>query len=91
MPAPNPQRVDSLTTSAHFVAYTGAVADTDLTAEGLAPCRRIRCEVAGNLVVKRASDGASIILPFKAGETQEISASALVASSSTVTGVTVFW
>lgn len=78
-------------TSAHFAAYAGAVVDTDLVAEGLAPCRRIRCTAAGNLVVKRASDNANVTLAFAAGETQEISANALVAASSTATGVQVYW
>lgn len=91
MSAPVPTNPDATGTSAHFVVYTGAIADTNLVAEGLAPCRRIRATAAGNLVVKRASDDASIVLPFLAGETQEVSANALVAASSTVVGCTVFW
>ena len=91
MPAPIPTNPDAIGTSAHYAAYPGAVADTNLVTEGLAPCRRIRCTAAGNLVVKRASDNANVTLAFAAGETQEISANALVAASSTATGVQVYW
>lgn len=91
MPAPLPPNVDALGTSAHFVAYPGAVADTNLVTEGLGPCRRIRVTTAGNLVVKRASDNTNITLAFAAGETQEVSANALVAASSTAQGVQVYW
>lgn len=91
MPAPGPLDADSLKTPAHFATYAGAVADTDLTAEGLAPCRWIRAKVAGTLVVKRASDGASVTLNFTAGETQFVSALALVAAGSSATDITVFW
>lgn len=91
MPSPINANPDTLSSPAHYVAYAGAVADTDLSAEGKGPCRRIRCTVAGNLVVKRASDGANVTVPFAAGETQELQALALVAASSTATGVTVFW
>jgi hypothetical protein len=92
MPAPNNLDPEVLfDASSHFQTYAGAVADTDLVAEGKAPCRRIRANMAGTLVVKRASDGAAIILNFLAGEFQSVQASALVAAGSTVSGVTVFW
>lgn len=92
MAAPTTQNPAGIGASAHFVAYAGAVADTDLVAEGGgAACRRIRCTGAGNLVVRRASDGALVTVPFLAGETQEISANALVAASSTATGVVAYW
>lgn len=92
MSAPNPTDPEAIfASSAHYVAYPGIVADTDLVAEGKASCRRIRVTTAGNLVVKRASDGASITLAFASGETQEISALALVATSSTAQGIQVYW
>lgn len=75
---------------AHFVTYAGAVANTDLTAEGKAPCRRLRCEAAGTLFVKRASDKTQITLNFKAGESQDVSATDLVAGG-TATDVTAYW
>lgn len=77
--------------SSHFQTYAGAIADTDLVAEGKAPCRRIRANAAGTLVVKRASDKASITLNFLAGETLAVQATDLVAAGSSVVGVTVFW
>lgn len=77
--------------SAHYQTYAGAVADTDLVAEGKAPCRRIRAKVAGTLVVKRMSDNALVTLNFLAGEQQDVMASALVAAGTTVTDITVLW
>lgn len=91
MPSPIPANPDTLSAPAHYVAYAGAVVDTDLSAEGKGPCRRIRCTTAGNLVVKRASDLTNVTLPFLAGETMEVQATALVAASSTVVGCVVFW
>lgn len=92
MPAPTTQNPAALGSSEHFVTYAGAVADTNLMTEGGgAACRRIRCKVAGALNVKRASDHAEVILNFTAGETQDVSASALVASGSTATDVTIYY
>ncbi len=91
MTSPNNQDPDSLKSSSHFVAYTGAVADTDLVLEGKAPCRAIRAIVGGFVVVKRASDKASVILPIAAGETLQVCATDLVSASSTATGITVYW
>lgn len=91
MPAPIPQDSESLGTSRHFVFYPGAVVDEDLVAEGLAPCRRIRAGGAGDLVVRRASDGALVTLTFKAGEVQKVSCTALIGTGSTATDVSVFW
>lgn len=91
MPSPITPNPESLSSPFHFVAYPGPVANTNLATEGLMPCRRIRCSVAGDLVVKRASDGASVTLPFAAGETMEIQALELVAAGSTAEGLTVFW
>lgn len=91
MPSQYSSNPDSLSSSAHYVAYPGAVADTNLSAEGNGPCRRIRCTGAGDLVVKRPSDNTNVTIPFLAGETIEVQASALVATGSTATGVVVFW
>ena len=91
---PAPQNLDPeaiFYACSHFQTYAGAVADTDLVAEGKAPCRRIRANAAGTLVVKRMSDNALVTLNFIVGESQDVMASALVAAGSTVTGVTVFW
>lgn len=91
MASPIPANVDSDATSQHYVSYSGAVVDTDLVAEGNGPCRRIRCNAAGSLVVKRASDNTNVTLQFLAGETQSAAANALVASGSTAAGVTVYF
>lgn len=89
MPALIPSNPDALGTSSYFVTYAGAIAAHDLVAEGLAPCRRIRANVAGTVVVKRAHDKASVTLNFLAGETQDVSATDIV--SGTATDLTVFW
>lgn len=91
MVSPINQDADSLKSSSHFVAYTGAVADTDLVLEGKAPCRAIRAIVGGFVVVLRASDKASVTLPIAAGETLQVCAANLVGVGSTATGITVYW
>jgi len=92
MPSPIPAHPEAThLASFHFVAYPGAIADTDLSAEGRGPCRRIRATAAGNLVVKRASDNTNVTLPMLAGESMDIQATSLVAASSTVVGCVVFW
>ena len=91
---PAPQNMDPevvFDASSHFVTYAGAVVDTDLVAEGKAPCRRIRANAAGALVVKRASDKALVTLNFLAGESMAVQVTDLVAAGTTVVGVTVFW
>lgn len=75
----------------HFQTYPGAVVDTDLVAEGKTACRRIRCNTAGTLVVKRMSDNALVTLNFIIGEQQDVMANALVAAGSSATGITVCW
>lgn len=89
MPAPAPTNPDALGTSAHFITYADAATPRDLVAEGKAPCRRIRIETAGTLVVKRASDGTAITLTFKAGETMDVSALSIDSGSALI--ITVFW
>lgn len=88
MPAPFPQNPDALS-SGHFAAYANAAAPINLVAEGLAPCKRIRCSGAGSLVVRRASDNAQVTLNFLAGETMEVSANGI--DSGTATGIVVHW
>ena len=73
----------------HFAAYADASSPVNLVAEGLAPCRRIRCKQAGTLVVKRASDNVQVTLDFLAGETMDVIANSI--DSGTASGIVVYW
>jgi len=89
--------------SAVRVAWTSAPAAYDIPANdpfrlaepGLAnpgegrPCRRIKCQGAGNLVLT-GLDGVVVTLPVLAGDTIDVQAIALGAAS-TAQGVLVFW
>ena len=86
---PIPTNPEALGSSAHFQAYADASSRIDLVANAGAPCRRIRAQTSGTLVVKRASDGATITLNLLSGETQE--AQALSIESGTALGLTVYW
>lgn len=89
MPAPIPTNPDALGTSFHFATYASAAAPIDCIAEGKSPCRAIRSDVDGTLVVRRASDNTQITLRFKAGETQIAACNGI--ESGTATNFTVFW
>lgn len=53
------------------------------------PCRRIKCQGAGNLVYT-GLDGVNVTLPVLAGDTIDVQATNLLATS-TATNVIVFW
>jgi len=54
-------------------------------------CAAIRCGTAGNLVLIPERGGASVSVPFAAGETVRLRASKIVAAGTTAGAVTVFW
>jgi len=79
-------------TSQDFDVYaTTAAAVTATGNSTFGVTRAVRCESAGDLAVKRASDGVTVILPFSAGETQPLQITGVVASGSTTAGrITVY-
>ncbi len=69
--------------SGDFDVYASlAAAESAITGSGRA-ITAVRCETAGTLVVKKGAGGASVALPFKAGETQYVSIAGITASGST--------
>lgn len=90
MPPPNPERLSSSKVYNGYALAGILGGDVDLVADGGGICRMISCATAGNLVVTRP-DGTNVTIPFAAGQTQPICAKALVAASSTVTGIAVLW
>lgn len=82
---------DSVSSSPKYRNYPTNAADIDLVAAGGTLCRYVRCENAGSLSVL-AADGTTVLLPFKAGERQDIQAAKILTAGSTAAlNITVFW
>ena len=81
---------DSIASSPYYDVFTVASAPTlnTIAAADKQPCRWIRANEAGTLIVTRLN-GTSVTLNFLAGETQLIQALAI--TGGTVTSVQVYW
>lgn len=75
--------MDQPLSSGDFDVYASlAAAEAGVLATG-STVRAVRCQTDGTLRVKKATGGGLVDLPFKAGETQCVQITAIVAASST--------
>ncbi len=81
--------------SPFFISYatSGALgANVNLVSDGGTNCCAIRVGQAGDLAVKRARDGATVVIPsVQVGETVEVEATEIVSATTSAQKITVYW
>ena len=99
---PTPARVSitypTIAADTDLVAAYAATLNVSATNQAKVPGRpsiRVRATIAGNITVQYGTNdaGAAItdVVPFLAGETQNLEATKLLAAGTTATGITVYW